>query len=141
MAEITSSADWADLTVYPFGLENRVVTGERVLLEALARRLRTPRGGLFYDPSYGFDVRQFVNSRVNDETIYALSAGVEAECEEDPRVLEARAEVRVLEGSQIELALELETTAGPWSGIVRADSGDVLLISGYESDNLTGSVN
>lgn len=34
---------------------------ERIaLIEAIVRRLTTPRGGLFYRPDYGFDVRALV---------------------------------------------------------------------------------
>lgn len=131
MADITPSLTnpeaWADLTVYPFGLQNRVVTGLPVLLEALARRLKTPRGGLFYDPGYGFDVRAFLNSRMLEENLYRLTTGVETECEKDPRVLRADVEVTIFDGNLIELEVRLDTEAGPWQGILRADSNDVQL--------------
>jgi hypothetical protein len=124
---LTNPLEWADLTVYPFGLQNRVVTGFPVLLEALARRLKTPRGGLFYDLSYGFDVRQFLNSRMLDDVLFRLVSGVETELEKDARVLRADVEVTRFESSSIELAVLLETEAGPWQGILRADSNDVQL--------------
>ncbi len=127
---VTADTDWADLTVQPYGLENRTVRGFRVLLEALARRLSTPRGGLFYDPSYGFDVRAFLNSRINDETKYNLVSGVENEVLQDPRVLGGIVELRTWTtgtAGTIELLMEIESTEGPWRGIITADTNTIIL--------------
>lgn len=137
---LTSPSTWADLTVRPYGLENRIVTGPQVLLEALARRLNTPRGGLLYDASYGFDIRQFINARMNDETSYLLTTGVEAELTADPRILSATVEIILGDTTnpnrrdairtardQIDLNVNLETTIGPWRGIIRATSSAVIL--------------
>lgn len=137
---ITSPSNWADLTVRPYGLENRIVSGPQVLLEALARRLNTPRGGLLYDAGYGFDIRQFINSRLNDETSYLLTTGVEAELTADPRVLSATVEIILGDTvnpnrkdavrtarDQIDLSVNLETTIGPWRGIIRATASNVIL--------------
>ncbi len=127
---VTANTDWADLTVQPYGLENRTVRGFRVLLEALARRLSTPRGGLFYDPSYGFDVRAFLNSRINDETKYNLVSGVENEVLQDPRVLGGLIELRTWTtgtAGTIELFMQIESTEGPWRGIITADTNTIIL--------------
>jgi hypothetical protein len=127
---VTADTDWADLTVQPYGLENRTVRGFRVLLEALARRLSTPRGGLFYDPRYGFDIRAFLNSRINDETKYNLVSGVENEVLQDPRVLGGTIELRTWTTGTavtIELLMEIESTEGPWRGIITADTNTIIL--------------
>jgi hypothetical protein len=52
-----------DISCYPdldgsFGL----VSGFTLIAQDLARRLETPRGGLFYDSNYGTDVRGWVNA-------------------------------------------------------------------------------
>lgn len=138
--QITDPNAWADLTVLPYGLENRVQAGLSVLLEALARRLSTPRGGLFYDLAYGFDIRAFLNSRMSDETAYLIVSGVENELLQDPRVLGATAEVILGDTlnpnrrdairtarDEIDLNISLETTAGPWRGVIRVTSSDVIL--------------
>lgn len=52
--------------------------------EALARRLETPRGGLLYDPAYGFDIRAFIKGafikenamKIEDLSIEELEAEV-----------------------------------------------------------------
>ncbi len=38
-----------------------LITGRRVIAEAILRRLLTPRGGLAYDPDFGLDVRGWLN--------------------------------------------------------------------------------
>jgi phage baseplate assembly protein W len=67
-----------------------LVSGARNVALAIARRLRTPRGGLFYDRNYGFDLRQFCNADVTADTMREIRAGVEAEALKDERVQEAR---------------------------------------------------
>lgn len=67
------------------GLEN--------LLNALARRLSTPRGSLFYDQSYGYDLEQFVNSDVDADLLQEIRAGVREECLKDERVLDCHVAV------------------------------------------------
>jgi hypothetical protein len=54
-----------------------------VITEALARRLLTPAGSLWYDANYGYDVRELVSSTKTPE---ATAARVEAECRKDERV-------------------------------------------------------
>lgn len=62
-------------------------SGPPVVASALVRRLTTPRGGLFYDPGYGFAVQNYLNSASADG--FAIASEVEAECLKDPRVLSA----------------------------------------------------
>lgn len=68
-------------------------TGYRNLGEALFRRLITIQGALFYDPDYGFDVRQYINQHGTSDIIYELATGIAMECEKDPRVEAAEVEV------------------------------------------------
>lgn len=140
MTAITDSNLWADLTVYPNGLQNRIVTGLPVLLEALTRRLSTPRGGLFYDSSYGFDICAFLNARIDDETGYLMTSGAENELLQDPRVLAATTEIILGDTAnpnrrdavrtarnEIQLGISLETTLGPWQGILTVTSSSTIL--------------
>lgn len=62
--------------------------GPRVVAEALARRLTTPRGSLLGQPDYGIDVRDALNEGVSRASLFALKASIEAEAEADPRVAE-----------------------------------------------------
>ena len=76
-----------DLSCYP-GLDplGTLVSGNTAVLQALARRLTTPRGGLFYDPNYGTDVRGFLNEAMTNESIARWKTAIERECRQDPRV-------------------------------------------------------
>ncbi len=53
------------------------------LIQAVARRYITPRGGLFYDPAYGLDLRLFVGSTYSPAQIESLTA---AEARKEERV-------------------------------------------------------
>jgi hypothetical protein len=96
-----------------------VKAGTANLGEALYRRLITPRGGLFYDPDYGFDVRQWINQHGTTDLIYELATGVALECEKDPRVLRAAADV-----------VQLDQRTG--AIIVTATLADVLTVFAFE---------
>jgi len=71
----------ADLDPY-FGL----VREGRCLVEAIARRLVTPRGSLFYAPSYGYDLRQGVNSDLDPADLREIEHAAAEECRADERV-------------------------------------------------------
>ena len=60
--------------------------GTRNLIDALRRRLETPRGGLFYDPDYGFDLRQYVQAAMDAALQFELESFIETECLKDERV-------------------------------------------------------
>lgn len=96
-------------------------SGRKNLAAALGRRLITPRGALFYDPNYGFDVRSYLNRVADEQAKFELATLTEAECEKDPRVLEATAvltqsdlrnfrltvNIVPLEGAKFSLVLEV----------------------------------
>lgn len=63
-----------------------LVRGKRVVSQACLRRLGTPRGGLFYDPEYGFDLRQFANSSFGEAESFQVSSGIQSELVKDERV-------------------------------------------------------
>lgn len=72
-------------------------TGYLSLGEAIYRRLISPRGSLFYDPDYGFDLRQWIHQHGaygGRSGLYAtLATLVAQECEKDPRVVAATVDV------------------------------------------------
>jgi phage baseplate assembly protein W len=103
-----------DLSALPdlsFGLKS----GRENLAEAIARRLITPLGSLFYDPNYGLDLRQYLNEALTDEVRYEIETLAATECEKDERVLAA--EVKLIDTSTprtLQLAISLETAEGPF---------------------------
>lgn len=90
----------------------RTVNGREALIEALARRLTTPRGGLWYDPSYGHDVRQYVNAP--DPQPGLIESQVSAECLKDERVLDAEVTVLSL-GEDLRISVEITDGRGPFT--------------------------
>ncbi len=62
----------------------RRVDGETMMAQAMARRLTTGRGTLFYAPEYGYDLRQFLRGSVPAESV--LNGNIENELLKDERV-------------------------------------------------------
>lgn len=71
----------ADLDPY-FGL----VREGRCLVEAVARRLVTPRGALLNAPTYGYDLRQWVNADLDASDLREIERAAAEECRADERV-------------------------------------------------------
>ncbi len=63
-----------------------VVTGRRLLAEAIVRRWITPRAGLIGDPDYGTDITAYINDDVSPRDIATLKSVMSQEAEKDERV-------------------------------------------------------
>lgn len=97
----------------PVGLP--LMTGRRVLGEALLRRLMTPRGLLRFHPDYGMNIRDFLHDGVTDEELHRLKANVEAEAEKDERVSRANCVLSYdRRAMTLRLQLEVETAVAPY---------------------------
>jgi len=102
-----------DLTALP-ELRFQLKDGLANLGEALARRLLTPRGGLFYDLTYGLDLRRYLNEVLDEATEYEMRVLVEQELEKDPRVYRATVEAVAKDLKRIYLNALVETAQGPF---------------------------
>jgi hypothetical protein len=74
-------------------LENSTVTPNAetlAFIQAIARRFTTPLGGLFTDPNYGCDLRNFLASGISGTD---AQVQIEAEARKDERVSEATAQI------------------------------------------------
>jgi hypothetical protein len=87
-------------------------SGRRALIEAVARRLITPRGSLWYDPAYGFDLRQFLSGLTVNAS--QISSGVTEQAEQDERVSAAQASV-TFSGNRLIVKLAILDSSGPFS--------------------------
>ena len=67
----------------------RPITGPRVVLEAVARRLMTPRGALLDFPDYGYDLQGLIGKRLTGVAKRRIESDIKAECEAEERVLSA----------------------------------------------------
>lgn len=76
----------------------REISGRKALAHRIARRLQTPRGGLFYDPDFGYDLRQFVSGSVLPEG--TIEASVENEALKDEGVEDVQIDVRFFTGTK-----------------------------------------
>lgn len=80
------------------------VSGRRCLAEALARRLITPRGALFYDKNYGYDVTAFLGADVSPQDVHRIEASVTAEFQKDERVTSASVRAQFVAPTQVDAA-------------------------------------
>jgi phage baseplate assembly protein W len=112
MADLgTDISCWPDMD--PNGA---LVSGRTMLAQALARRLTTPRGSLFYDTHYGTDIRYFLNEGFTNEAQSRIAAAVEAECRKDERVATVKATVTFNPAAQsLAISIALSDAAGPFT--------------------------
>ena len=104
------------------------MSGQRGVLEALVRRLTTPRGALFYDSNYGFDVRRFLNASLGQGELVALQNGVEGECEKEERVVSARCFLST-NATDARLGIEVESQFGAFAFTLGISSVSVDLLT------------
>lgn len=99
-------------------LSGRVVTGPRLVAEAVARRLMTPNGGLIGDVHYGFDLSQYINDDMGPADFAAMISGAVQECLKDERVLaaEVTVETTTLDASRTQKSLDVSITLTISSG-------------------------
>lgn len=83
--------------------------------DAFARRLSTPRGTLWDDPNYGFDIRDFLNDEVTPGLLAAIRSGIEAQAEQDERIFACTASVEYeLSTETLRIRARLLADAGPF---------------------------
>lgn len=107
-----------------------LASGRVNLAYALLRRFTTPRGGLFYDPDYGYDLTALVNAALGQADISAARGATVAEAQKEQRVQSAavtfdfnfaRRELRIL--------IRIEDADGPFDLILRATDVTVALLA------------
>jgi len=106
----------SDISCYPdMDSSGAIVSGRTCLAQALARRLTTPRGGLFYDTNYGTDVRLYLSEGMTKEAQSRIKAAIESECLKDERVSNCSAEVVFNPAAQtLKLTISVGTADGPF---------------------------
>lgn len=102
-----------------YGLTGALVSGRELLVESLARRLRTRRGALFYDPGYGSHLPDYLGESFQDGGAEA-AAICELDLEEDPRVRAATVTVTNVHPRGVTLRAHLDTVLGPVDLVVEA---------------------
>ncbi len=100
-------------------------------MQSIARRYTTQRYGLFYDPTYGLDLRLYLSDVEPVEVVQGL-IGLEAR--KDPRVQDAKASITESGSpSAREWAVTIEVTplsGPPFTLTLSVDSVSVTLLNG-----------
>ena len=90
-----------------------LIIGQRVM-----RRLLTPRGGLASiggDPNFGWDVRQYINSRLSATQVAQAQLEIRNECLKDDEVLDATVTLAYTFNGALTITIQLQAAAGPFS--------------------------
>jgi hypothetical protein len=96
---------------------------------AQARRFITPRGGLFYDPDYGLDLREFLNAGVTDAQIANLPDDIRAEAEKDERIAKATVDLLFDRAAEtMRITIVNQTAAGPFTLVMGISSVTVEIL-------------
>lgn len=104
----------------------REVEGPRCVIENIANRLISPRGCLWYDPAYGFDLRQFLSGHLKD--VGQIAAGVVEQAEADERVDSADARVAFIDDKlTVNVSLVLSEGTFEFTATVDKITGQMLL--------------
>ena len=104
-----------------------LVDGRTCLGQAVARRITTPRGGLFYDSDYGIDIRDFIKQTGFSETQAARI--IESEILKDERVNNVVANVTFNQlAEEVSIIITVTDEQGPFVLTVTVDNLTVELL-------------
>lgn len=107
------------------------ITNEReAIAQAVARRLQTPRGRLYFHPDYGFDVKAYLNADITPARLSELAQNVQAEVLKDERISSAKVDCSQTTVENIRIALQLTTSDGPMRLALNVNDVTVELIRG-----------
>ncbi len=124
-----------DISTFPDLDPNFTVkSGPAVVAEAVARRLMTPNGGgLFYDESYGFDLRSYLNGALTTKTQSYVSSVVEQQALLDERVVDASANVTLNSATgKLRVDLNIETGDGPFELVLAISAVGIEILQGVK---------
>jgi hypothetical protein len=107
-----------------------MVSGLAVLGQDILHRLETPRGGLFYDPDYGTDVRAYLNGKMTPQVLSRMQSEVQAELGKDERFLSTSAKFQfVPQTNTLTLNLAVVTAQGPFTLVIEITNVTITLLS------------
>lgn len=98
-------------------------SGRPRIINRICRRLRTPRGSLYFHPGYGLDIESYLGEELTSDRTRRLVRDVAAEVEAESTVHEDSVIVEssetVLNGvAAIDLRIRCTTKAGPLDFVV-----------------------
>lgn len=105
-----------------------MISGRRVVQEAVARRFITPRGGLLDDPNYGLDLRALLNTSYSQRDLFILRERISAECRKDERVDGARVTITPKANGNLTITISMTTASGPFDLVLAVSQVTVELL-------------
>lgn len=96
--------------------------GRLILLESMYRRLTTPRGSVFYDLNYGYNIRELLGESFGPGDLELIQAEISRECLKDERIVSAQAKCKYKATTgQLLIALTLQDGDGPFALVLSVD--------------------
>jgi len=101
-------------------------SGRRVLLESVARRMSTPRGALWWAPSYGSDLGAILDGPVSDAQLRANATALQQQLAQDERILSARVEASYVAATRsLRILVSITDADGPFERVFTLDASGV----------------
>lgn len=101
-------------------------SGRRVLLESVARRMSTPRGALWWAPSYGSDLGAILDGPVSDAQLRANATALQQQLAQDERMLSARVEASYVAATRsLRILVSITDADGPFERVFTLDASGV----------------
>ncbi|MFO0559072.1 MAG: hypothetical protein U0269_13740 [Polyangiales bacterium] len=102
------------------------VTGRKLFIDSIARRLTCPPGGLFWAPTQGIDLRAYLRSRVDAQQLTSIRQRTLAALFDDERVIDAECVVTYSNNNQsLRVALSIESAQGPFAFVLDVSAARV----------------
>lgn len=105
----------------------REVSGNTTLVQAIYRRLTTPRGALLDDPDYGLDLRTLLSRGMTPEDLAGLPDVIAAEIRKEQRIEACEVQVQSRADGAIEIAVRAEVAEGPFNLTITVTEAAVVL--------------
>jgi phage baseplate assembly protein W len=105
-----------------------LVSGFRVVGEAIARRWSTPRGALVDDPNYGTDITGQVGADMGPTDLSRFASTLAAEAQKDQRVRKCSVTATQNVDGSIVIVGNVTTTDGPFSLVATVSNASVQLL-------------
>ncbi len=105
-----------------------MVSGFRVVGEAIYRRWTTPRGRLIGYPNYGTDLTAFINDDMSKRDIAAMNAALQAEALKDERVTGATVTSTLDSDGLLTVVGVFDTGQGPFTLTIAASDVSVKIL-------------
>lgn len=112
----------------------RYASGIDLMVNALVRRITTPRGRLKYHRAYGFDVSQFTGLEITPSSVFGIQSELESEIESDPRVYDGSVTVTIAEiqhpnRTDLEISAFGDSELGPFDFVTTIDKVTLELLN------------